>query len=409
MKSQYLFDAVVLIQVLEPGVGSLQQMYPDQLNVVDELPMLVASSTPLVDASKPVVFTFNVGRYFCYSLYAAGKDYAFTISVLSAWPFAFFYHLFLKSAAQNLTRSGVINDSSASFHYVTSLMRQWPYYYETTLEFMFPVGPLEFEFDIDHFTFAQFNPCLFFSSDECRRLWKAMVLGEPILFLVPHAGYACRCCFAAMALLAPVQFKDPMAIWLMPTDPRFAALREGKSDLKMVACPISAAGELKSQFKHVFKIGEKLRNGSPDGDVLKAFQKYNLKILVLIQEEIDSRISTDPYFNVTKKNLMTEHFRKVYQSQARKHQLPSIDELETFMGTKSFKNWRYRSDGANRFRDAILSTTPTIDLFTWRPESELKTILSAIEKSKAEFEHDAHVMAVLKRHEDAVNSLLKSD
>ena len=125
-----------------------------------------------------------------------------------------------------------------------------------------------------------------------------------------------------------------------------------------------------------------------------------------LQEEIDSKISHDPYFNVTKKSLMTEQFRKTYRSQAKKQQLLPVDELELFMNTKSFEHWRYRSDGADRFRDALLSTAPTIDMFTNRPEEELRVILAAIEKSKIDFAQDAHVMAVLKRHEDAVNLLL---
>ena len=401
----YLFDAIVLIDVPRPGVGSLERMYPDKLNVVDEIAMLTASSTPLVSGLKPIVFTFNAGKYFCYSLYCERAGGGFVVSILSMWPFAFFYTMFLKAVVSEFNENGGIVDSGQTFEYVKSLMQQWPYYYEATLQFLFPLGEIEFEFDIEHFTFAQFNPCLFFSVDECKRLWKAMLLNEPILFVVPNGVYACRCCFSAMALLAPLQGKAPFAIWVMPTDPRFKELVEGRSDLKMVACAADYVGEWKKHFKHVFRIGEKLR-GNSDCEVRKAFKQLMMKLLVVLQEEIDSQISQDPYFNVTKKSLMTQHFRTVYKSQAKRQQLLPVHELELFLSTKSFEHWRYRSDGADRFRDALLSMAPTIDMFTNRPEEELRTILAAIEKSKIDFAHDAHVMAVLKRHEDAVTLLL---
>lgn len=85
----------------------------------------------------------------------------------------------------------------------------------------------------------------------------------------------------------------------------------------------------------------------------------------------------------------------------------SIAEVLDFSQTQTFRTWRYNIACRSAFRDAMLSELPK-DTIDWCNIDDLRCLLNVIPFIREKYERDAHMCAVLHRHEKLANKRLKS-
>lgn len=85
----------------------------------------------------------------------------------------------------------------------------------------------------------------------------------------------------------------------------------------------------------------------------------------------------------------------------------SINEVIDFSKSQTFKTWRFNIARRSAFRDAMLSETPENAIKSFDLDS-LKAVLDVIPLIYEKYERDAHICAVLHRHEKIANKQLKS-
>lgn len=118
-------------------------------------------------------------------------------------------------------------------------------------------------------------------------------------------------------------------------------------------------------------------------------------------EDIDSSNSSSENENANTNDINSNNKRKKVQNQL------SISEVIDFTKTQTFRTWRFNIACRGAFRDAMLSETPENTIKSCNLDI-LRCILNVMPLIHEKYERDAHMCAVLHRHEKIANKRLKS-
>lgn len=403
-----IFDASMLIRFDKTFAPGIMKTTPEDLELGPDALSFCPSVWPFpeetININKiPLIYSFNVGSTFYHSLLFLYKEDAYAIVISTRRPYASLLQSFLKEVkAQFLLME--IPEPLNSYAYVTSMLSSWPRGAVESAVLTFPTSSLAITFDITHFSYMQYDPSRFFSESDYIKIWRCLLTGSPILIICPTADVACKSCFAAFSLITPLLYDDKCCLWLQKSDPRYQQILAGDTSYKIVATSYSEVAE-KGKFSLILHVDKSKKASQMEVSIHDQMSKLTTKVLKMIIGELDMILSIDAYADFVEKKFATEHFREIL-NEFGTPDMPKFEDFQLFENTETFKRWRKAQALREGLRGALLSYSPANN-FKERSNEELMKIIEGIESIKVKFWNDAHVMAVLKTHENRVEKLLK--
>jgi hypothetical protein len=259
----------------------------------------------------------------------------------------------------------------------------------------------DWPFQSEDTTFDSFDPLRFFLKSELDDLWDCLFTGKPILVLCGDTKRTVEAIFAAMSLLSPLAFVQPMCLWLTVTDPRFVDIVIGESQLAIAGSNCAELEKNVDYFQRVFHVRD---IAGQDPEVLTRLRMRMRRSLGVAKYWLDNSLVYDMYYDVLEGSMCPPNLDEELR-QYRKYDLPSSEQFRMWERTTSFRKWRKERDNRAQFRDALLSNSPD-ELFRGRTKEQLVIIRKKIRKFRALFERDQHVLCVLRRHSVILQRML---
>lgn len=405
-KMSSIYDYALLVGFDYANVPGVMKTYPESANMGVEALFFATSCWPFSERTfmkekVPMVYSVNAKPTFYHSLMFMYNHQVYAIVIATRRPFASLLTTFLKQIKEQFLAS-TIPEPHDGFTYVTSIISTWPRGAVESAILTFPTSSLQIQFDYSHFSYVQFNPKRYFAVEECPKMWKALIVGDPILIICPTADIASKACFAAFSLISPLLFDDQCILWLHESDSRYAELESGSTAYKVVASPSEKLMNC-HQFKVIINLTD-MKKPSHDINIQEEMQKMTTKLLKMILGELDMLLGIDAYSDFVEKKFATDHFNQMIKEFGKGDNI-TINDYSRFEESETFKRWRKSQAMRSNLRDALLSYVPE-DNFKNRTHKELLQIMEGIESIKVKFWNDAHVMAVLKHHQKLVEKLL---
>ncbi|EAY20793.1 hypothetical protein TVAG_391770 [Trichomonas vaginalis G3] len=405
-----IYDYATLVGFDYANVPGVMKIFPENTNMGVEALYFATSCWPFEERSfskekLPMIYSFNGKTTYFHSLIFLYNHQVYAIIMATRRPFASLLTTFLKQIKEQFMLSSIPEPNNA-FTYVTSIISSWPRGAVESAVLTFPTSSLAINFDYSQFSYTQYNPKRYFLVEEAMRMWKALIIGDPILIICPTADIASKACFAAFSLISPLLFDDASILWLHESDSRYNEILSGTTQYKVVASPSEKLAKYCHQFKVVVHVPE-IKKQSTDINIHEKTNKITTKVLKMILGELEMLLSIDPYSDFVERKFATDHFNMMIKEFGKGDGM-TIEDYAKFENSETFKHWRRAQALRSNLRDALLSYVPS-DNFTKRSQKELLQIMEGIESIKVKYWNDAHVMAVLKKHQSRVEKLIKSN
>jgi len=400
-----IYDSIFLVRIDNPDAPGLMKTHPNGVDLGKDAFEFCSSCWPFSDDVIPsnkasLIFSFSVGSsyYHVYLFIFAGVPYEIIIGTRR--PFSYLLTSFLKDVKKQFSSSGEFQDPTCRFTYVFSLMSSWPRGAVENAILTFPESSLAITFDYTHFSYAQYDPLRYFSPDQCFAIWHSIFTGHPLLIISNSADVGSKSCFAAYSLISPLLFADDDVIWLRKSDPRYQKILAGSTEYKVVCASYENIAENCSQFKVIRASDGRKSNVNSESSIREVFSKLTTRILRIIISELDNLLTIDAYSDFLGINFSHEGFKEILRT-INSPELPSFEDFQMFEKTNTFKKWRHAQALRESLRNAILSYIPH-NSFKDKSVHELSLIIEGIEAMKVKHWNDAHMLAVLQKHEKHV-------
>jgi hypothetical protein len=357
-------------------------------------------------SSTDSVYTFNTSTHFFYSLYFNAGLAFYTISIASRHPFAAFFQDFITKVVREFASNpDCASDPYNRFCFVCSIVGPWtgrpcP----DRVEISLPTIEYEWTFQSEDATFDAFDPLRFFLKSDLDDLWDCLFTGKPILVLCGDTRRTADAIFAAMSLMSPLVFAQPICLWLTVTDPRFVDIVIDESELAIAGSNDAGLEQNVDYFRRVFHVREFV---GQEGDVVSRLHMRMRRSLGVAKYWLDNSLVYDMYFDVLERSMCPPNLEDELR-QYKKYDLPASEQFRMWETTLSFRKWRRERDCGAQFRDALLSNSPD-ELFRGRTKEQLIVIRKKITNLRTQFARDQHVLCVLKRHSAILGRILAQE
>jgi hypothetical protein len=269
-----------------------------------------------------------------------------------------------------------------------------------------PSAEYNWSFSSDDYTLTKFNPAHYFSPSDVGSLWTCLFTGHPVLLLCHDSELASKAVFSALSLISPLEYSEPLCIWLTVTDPRFVSLVTDQSNLAIVATPsVDLAESCDRAKRKVFRVRD--LGSSDDTGIASQYRLRVRRAVSIARYLLDNFLIYDMYYDVLERPMCSPSLDEELK-EYRKYDLPTAEQFARWEQTETFKKWRRERDNKGAFRDAVLNTDPDV-LFREKTREQLLLIKARIGQIRKEFRTDAHVIAVLKRHRAIISRIIAAD
>ena len=401
-----LVDLVVLVALPSDNLPNIVSVWPKSTEVNDaELPFFTAAVTPSLKTERTVHYCFNTPFHYCFAMYFTTDSGAFSLVFVSSYAVAAFFSGLFGCLSRYFSRVEKYTGSASSkFDFAVSVVENWSRdHLETEIIVEVPGDEFRWNFSGDDFTFADYDASKYFDRTECDLMWKALFRGEPVLIVGDDSEMTTKAIFAAMSLMNPLHYCDPVCMWLTVTDPRFVDVVNEESDLKIVGTNCAVLCDGCQFFKYVFYLNDTARAGN---DQITHKIALRMKRAVNIAEfMLDNQMLYDAACDIIESPMYTDEFGEELKGY-RKYDLPTGNDFMMWEHTHTFRVWRRSRNTHQSFRDALLSNDPE-RIVQKKTKRQLLIILRRLQDRQAEFKDDEHASAVLKRYIRYVQSYLE--
>jgi hypothetical protein len=401
-----LVDGVFLVTLPPDDFPIVLSSFPPSCPLhLDSDAQFLASVRPSLPSSDSI-YTFNTSTHFFYSLYFHAGLASYTIAVASRHPFAAFFHDFIAKVLHEFASNpDCASDPYNRFSFMCSIVGPWigrpcP----ERLLVSLPTIEYDWLFQTEDTTFDSFDPLRFFLKSDLADLWDCLFTGKPILVLCADTKRTAEAIFAAMSLLSPLAFVQPICLWLTVTDPRFVDIVVGESELAIAGSDCGNLEKNVDYFRRVFRVRDIV---GQDGEVVGKLRMRMRRSLGVAKYWLDNSLVYDMYYDVLERSLCPPDLEEELR-QYRKYDLPNSDQFRMWETTLSFRKWRKERDCGPQFRDALLSSSPD-ELFRGKTNEQLLVIRNKIKELRRQFARDQHVLCVLKRHSAILHRMLAQE
>ena len=375
------------------GAAYLKAIDPPEFNVENDLEILVANSFPDTPATD-LIYTFTAGHNFCYTWIFGTEERAWSIVCLSQYVVPHqFYSLFvsLKGFLDDIGEPCLFLD------HVYEFVRKWRID-DGMLEVPGQEAvPLQQNTDV-----TGFNPFLYFNAQvTVPSIWRAMISGGRILLRCSDPVVMSSAVFAAMSLLYPLAYREPVTICVSLDDPRLENERfEG-----MVAVLANAPVQ-DTKFDCVAVATRQ----NPVVDVAES-QRIMLGKMARVKRTVDAvlnrQLLINPYSDLLEYPIVADDLIRYYPDEKMRGGI-TTDELRLFETTETFREYRRSVVFRDHFRQAFLSMDAQTALRGMSTQHlvEILDIIHELRKNP-KYAHDAHFAAVLHKHKKIARMSVK--
>ena len=366
------------------GAAYLKAIDPPEFSAETDLEVLVANSFPDPRATD-MIYTFTAGSNFCYTWIFGTEERTWSIVCLSQFAVPHqFYSLFVSLKGF----LGDIAEPCLFLDHVYEFVRKWRVE-DGVMEVpgQEPV-PLQQNSDV-----TGFNPFLYFNAQvtvPC--LWRTMISGGRILLRCSDAVVMSSAVFAAMSLLYPLAYREPIMICVSNDDPRLENERfEG------LVAVLANAPVQDTKFDYV-ATGTRQ---SPVVDVAES-QHIMLAKMARVKRTVDAvlnrQLLINPYSDLLEYPIVADDLVRYYPDEKMRGGI-TTEELRLFETTETFREYRRSVIFRDHFRQAFLSMDAETALRGMSAQhlTEILEIIGQLRKNP-KYAHDAHFTAVLHRH-----------
>jgi hypothetical protein len=402
-----VYDCIFLVTLPDDHFPAILTGFPSSASLpANEIPYFEAAVRPsLHPLRSDVIYAFNTPMYICYSLFFQAALASYSIVIVSRRPFAaFFYRLFQSVISEFSQNPDCSSDPYNRFAFLCSIVTYWPMgSVPEELLVSLPSVEYNWSFSGEDYTFTKFDPACYFSAGDVKALWNCMFTGQPVLLLCDDSELASKAVFSVLSLMSPMQYAEPICIWLNVTDPRFVSLVTEQSDLGIVATDsVDLAESCDPETRRIFRPKEL---GPPETDGVASQCRLRVRRAVSIAKYLlENFMIYDMYYDVLERPMCSPSLENEL-NQYKKYDLPSAAQFALWEKTETFKRWRRERDNSGAFRDAVLNTDPET-IFRDKTKDQLLLIKKRIGQIRKDYARDAHVLAVLKRHRAILSRMI---
>lgn len=391
-----MFNSILLLDYSpEPSSVKTSAIFPKDYDISDDIEMIKACSFPSnVKLGESTVHIFNTTNYTCHSYVFtfASKIYAIVVNTVSFHPCLF--SDFLKAVAKSF-EGDERSDPEVRFSLVRSLLTSWEYNGSDKLVVNYPYNSFTIDLGATENWTQSFDISPLSSAIE--HLWKALLSNLGILIIGATAEIASNALLAALSIIEPLKYFDPLLIYTRKGDPRFQEILEGSKKYKLVATTENFVPQ-KNQFGVIFNIPE--GHFTPCPELQEQYQQRTARFFTVVLGAMNQALLVDPYFDILDKKIDN---MQTYTSNASLFKKAFFDKVET---TETFKRWRNRRKIRDETRAAFLSVPP-IEALKKLPDDMLEIANEELLRIYNTSDGDMHLQTVLKIHLKAVAKRIK--
>ena len=241
-------------------------------------------------------------------------------------------------------------------------------------------------------TFWHFDPTVYFGAHvNFVEVWDALMTNAGVLVVGDTPAQVSSAVLSLLSLIAPLRFCDPILAYTRFGDPRLRDIIEGSTHWKVVGTTNTLVLERCRQFKVVLRLKPER---APSSESIRNTMKTRTKrLLARLRIVMNDQLDHDPYWDLLGLDISEDRLALVHKAEP----FLTIDELQTFIRTSTFKEWQTRIAAREEFRDSFLSAPPE-EIVSGRSLETLEKMEAALAVVETKYSTDTHVMAVVARH-----------
>ena len=396
-----LIDGVCLMDVnMEKVIRNLYYFQPTTFPLDEEIQYLVMNCVPPTPISNPSFYCFSMLKYTGYAMFFEYKSNYYSLVLLSNFLYPNIFFEFLKDSQKLISSKNNLEEFVDS---LWAILQNWKLTKKEKIKLQFPFEIKEKKLNNDKEFFEEYDPFLIFpDTDSFQSVWKALLIGAPVLVVCNDEQSLTKGIFAILSLIMPYKYEGSILIAYDEHDPRLAHA----SDYPVV-------GILKSQKQYaVGKFAVTIEEGPIDENLVGEFpamredffcQTRNQRIVHLYL--MDRVLLVNPYNDILGGPFVND---KLDEEMKPKTNCLNAKELRMFERTETAIRWREQIIFRDAFRNAFLSV-PAEDALNGLSISHLKHIKEFLEKQIIERKGDEHMKSIMKKHLKIIHKRLKNN
>ncbi|EAX95901.1 hypothetical protein TVAG_304310 [Trichomonas vaginalis G3] len=391
------YNACCLLKYTRDNGPDVVMYKPDDFDFGKQKKSFITCAFPETQETDSI-FAYTINKHLCFAWTFLREDQLYSIVVVTHHCFASLFINFFKSMKQSFT----IDTPEEMFEYTMIFLGQWKYDPQTArLSVVYPQKNFSTLLDSNHAFHLHFDPVSLIGPKEVLEdVWNSIVTGRGVLFVGDTAEQVSAAIFAALSLIAPVKYADPILIYTRFGDQRFADIINGSKKWKVVGTTNILAEMRCKQFHTVVHLPN--QNVAPAPEVREIFQRRMNKIIKRVESKLNKNLETDPYSDILETPLTYPQILEIIN----RIKFSSAD-FQLFQRSQTYIEWRRSILVRPYFRDSLLSFSPDIVIEN-RPDDELLKLRDALEKLLDKVQGDDHLIAVINQHISIVDKRLLS-
>ncbi|KAH0794588.1 hypothetical protein GPJ56_001613 [Histomonas meleagridis] len=393
-------DCIVLLQKYSSGA-----IYPIEIVPSDDFQDFFfhiqlnsfPSNTEITDA----VYAFTVPKdRLCYSWVFVYEEKHYSIVYVTHKFIPKLYFDFIQDAINSYNDCNPKERFALSF----SLIQSWRFNKPTNILTMNSPSKLNQEIYLQskYLCFEDFDPLEIFPYSNLVDLWKALITGAGVMIISDTPEDLSYGVFAAISLLSPLQYLDPILITTSNQDPRLKHCE----DYSIVG--ITSNINNVSSRKYGITIIAKRKSGKSLDETVENIRKKSRLLAEFMIYMMDSALVADP-FNDILENTFTDTDTTEFIGKYNTGDIVITDEdVKKFACTNTIKKWRSSIIFRKSFRNNFLGREP-LEVLKGKPKSKLLEIKEKLPLIQKKFEKDEHVLAVLKTYKRNIRKLTRKN
>ena len=395
----HLVDAICLMEVnLEKVIRNLYYFQPSTFPLNEEIQYLVLNCVPPSPISKPSLYCFSMLKYTGYAMFFEFSNNFYSVVILSNFLYPTLFFEFLTESYKLLTAKDNLEEY---INELWKILQNWILTEDERISLQFPFDVRQKMLNNDKHFFEEFNPYLIFPDfDQFQSIWKALLIGAPVLVVCNDEQKLTDGVFAILSLIMPYKYEGSILIAFDEHDPRL----KHASDYPVVGVLKSQKQFAQGKFAVIIEEGTVDKTQILDYNAMREDlfnQTRNQRIVHLYL--MDRVLLVNPYNDVLEGPFVND---KLDEEMRPKTNCLSATELRQFERTETAIRWREKILFRDAFRNAFLSV-PAEDALNGLSQSHLKHVKQFLEKQIIERKGDTHIVSIMKKHLKIINKKLK--
>ena len=380
-----LYDACCILGFTHDGPGVIKQ-YPEEYTCVQRKKPFLICSFPEKNEQN-IVYSFNIHRYLCFAWAFTYSGNLYSLVIISHHCFAYIFLKFLQDLREKYSTASPEERMSITIE----LLTKWSLNERTNvMNVFYPNYNFKATLSITDSFYMKFNPSVYLgNSTQIRKVWRTMLFNRGVLIVGDDAETVSNAVYSALSLIAPIKYTEQYLLYTKYGDMRFADIIQGETKWKVVGTTNIMAIERCKQFETIVRIDRKRK---PQPRLVESLNKQVSILLKYIEHYLDKNLDRDPYSDFLQKPLTNSQIEEIAANT-----ILNREELEDFLQTQSFIDWRKNVCCRDSFRETFLSHIPE-NVIANRPLSDLCEMETCMESLNSKYKGDVHLHAVISKH-----------